>query len=62
MREEKYCIIKELVLPNGNLQNVILLDGGSEVLEFDNYDKAYYMARIFERNSDSGYKYTVRKI
>ena len=62
MKEERYYIIKELILPNGNLQNVILLDGGSEVLEFDNYDKAYYMARIFERNSDSGYKYIVKKI
>lgn len=62
MKGEKYYIIKELLLPNGNIQNVILLDGGSEVLEFDDYDKAYYMARLFERNSDSGYKYTVRKI
>lgn len=60
--EERYCIIKELVLPNGNKQNVILLDGGSEVLEFGTYKKASYFAQVFETNSDSGYRYFVRKI
>tara|TARA_B100000963_G_scaffold266055_1_gene234228 strand:- start:341 stop:535 length:195 start_codon:yes stop_codon:yes gene_type:complete len=61
-REEKYCIIKELLMPNGKKQNVIILDGGSEVLEFNSYEKAEYMASVFEFNSDSGYKYRVRKI
>jgi hypothetical protein len=61
-REEKFCIIKELVLPNGNKQHVILLDGGTEVLEFNTYEKAEYFAEVFETNSDSGYRYYVRKI
>jgi hypothetical protein len=61
-KEERFCIIKELMMPNGKQQNVIILDGGSEVLEFESYEKAEYMASVFEFNSDSGYKYRVRKI
>lgn len=61
-KESRYCIIKELVLPNGKKQNVIILDGGTEVLEFNSREKADYFAKVFETNSDSGYKYTVRKI
>jgi hypothetical protein len=57
-----YCIIKELVLKNGKTQSVILLDGGSEILEYTDKSEAENIANIFETNSDSGYKYYVRKI
>lgn len=60
--ERGFCIIKELVLPNGKTQNVILLDGGAEVLEFQTWEEAEHIANLFETNSDSGYKYRVRKI
>lgn len=61
-REEKFCIIKELVLPNGIIQNVVLLDGGSEVLEFSDWHEAQHISDLFETNSDSGYKYRVKRI
>lgn len=61
-KEKRYCIIKELILQNGKIQNVIILDGGSEVLEFSKRHDAEYMAQVFESNSDSGYKYRVREI
>jgi len=38
------------------------LNGLSEVMEFDDYDSANKMAQLFEVNSDSGWKYTIRKI
>ena len=61
-KEKRYCIIKELILSNGKTQNVIILDGGSEVLEFSKRSEAEYFAQVFESNSDSGYKYRVREI
>jgi hypothetical protein len=61
-KENRFCIIKELKLKNGNVQHVILLDGGAEVLEFSTWEEADHIATLFETNSDSGYKYRVRKI
>ena len=61
-KENRFCIIKELKLENGNVQHVILLDGGAEVLEFSTWEEADRIATLFETNSDSGYKYRVRKI
>jgi hypothetical protein len=42
--------------------NVIVLDHHEEVLEFDSFEEAEKMAKIFETNSDSGYEYVVKKI
>jgi len=62
MKVNIYCIIKELILPNNRKQNVILVDSLSEIIEFDNKDEAQNLADIFQSNSDSGYKYYIKKI
>ena len=60
-----YCIIKTIEredLPN---LNVILLNKNTihtEVWEFDTEDEADKIAENLELNSDSGHKYTVKKI
>ena len=41
---------------------VIILDSADDVLEFETKEAAEEMRRRFEINSDSGYKYRVKKI
>jgi hypothetical protein len=41
---------------------VILLNGESEVMEFDTIDEAEEMRNRFEVNSDSGHRYVLKKI
>lgn len=41
---------------------VIILDGEGEVLEFETLSEAEDMRARFEVNSDSGYKYRIKKI
>jgi hypothetical protein len=41
---------------------VILLNGESEVMEFDTIDEAEEMRNRFEVNSDSGHRYILKKI
>ena len=41
---------------------VILLDGHSEVLEFETEEEAEKTKTLFQENSDSGYVYLVKKI
>ena len=41
---------------------VIILDGEGEVLEFETLPAAEDMRARFEINSDSGYKYRIKKI
>ena len=41
---------------------VIILDGEGEVLEFETIEQAEDMRSRFEINSDSGYKYRIKKI
>jgi len=60
--KESYVIIKNLKNTNGVTVPIILLDGLSEVMEFSDYEEANKMAQLFEINSDSGWKYTVRKV
>ena len=59
---ETYCIVKELVLDNGRVQNVVLVDSGSEVMEFKSKEEADDLAKVFENNSDKGFKYKSKKI
>jgi hypothetical protein len=42
--------------------HVILINSQCEIWEFDSYEEAEQMRKVFEANSDSGYKYTVKKI
>lgn len=56
-----YVIIKYVPNRKNVLMPVILITG-TEVMEFNTLEEAEKMKVIFESNSDSGYKYEVKKI
>lgn len=60
--KESYIIIKKVENSRGVTVSIVMLNGLSEVMEFDNYEEANKMAQLFEVNSDSGWKYTIRRI
>ena len=55
-----YNIIKIMEDPKGNPVHVLLTDGLSEILEIKNEKKAIAMIKMFNANSDSGWKYELR--
>ena len=56
-----YNIMKIMTDQNtGKIVKVLLLDGLSEILEVKELDQALKMTEIFNRNTDSGWKYEVR--
>lgn len=56
-----YNIIKTMTnSKTGRKTCVLLLDGLSSILDIKSLDKALKMARMFNENSDSGWKYEVR--
>ena len=57
-----YCIIKLMKNVNGIELPVILLDNNDEVWEFDSADEAIKISEILTRNSDSGYRYYIKKV
>ena len=57
-----YCIIKLMKNVNGVELPVILLDNNDEVWEFDSADDAINISEILTKNSDSGYRYYVKKV
>jgi hypothetical protein len=58
-----YVIVKMVRTSDGSSHlPVILLDGNSEVMEFDTETEAEDMRRRFQVNSDSGYSYQLKKI
>jgi hypothetical protein len=57
-----WVILKYVKNKKGVVLPVILLDSHGEVLEFSNEGEANEMRTIFESNSDSGHKYTIKKI
>jgi hypothetical protein len=57
-----WVILKYIKNKNGSILPVILLDSHGEVLEFDSQNDAIKMKDLFEQNSDSGYKYDIKKI
>lgn len=59
---EKYIIIKNLKSQFGIEMPVVILDGYGEVLEFDSVEEADKLKSLFQKNSDSGHVYTVKKI
>ena len=56
-----YCIVKYIKVDKKELP-VIILNSQDEILEFDNEDKAEEFKSILQLNSDSGYRYVVKKI
>ena len=61
-RKNMFVIIKHVKNKSGVKVPVILINGHSEILEFDTLEEAESMRSLFEQNSDSGYKYEVKKI
>ena len=58
-----YCIVKIMKNENGgNPIHSVIIDSLSEVMEFDTPERAEATREMFERNSDSGHKYIVKKI
>jgi len=57
-----YCIIKLIKNVNGIELPVILLDNNDEVWEFDSADEAIKISEILTKNSDSGYRYYIKKV
>jgi len=57
-----YCIIKKIKNEHGIVVPVIVLDNHDEILEFENLNDAEIMRDTFQKNSDSGYEYIVKKI
>ena len=57
-----YCIIKLMKNVNGVELPVILLDNNDEVWEFDSADDAINISEILTKNSDSGYRYYIKKV
>ena len=47
---------------SGKKLPVIILNGNTEIWEFDTLEEAEKMRDIFEKNSDSGHKYEVKKM
>jgi hypothetical protein len=56
-----YCIIKLIKNNEGIELPIILLDSNDEIWEMA-VDEAIKLAEILTKNSDSGYKYYVKKI
>jgi hypothetical protein len=57
-----YIIVKHVKTKNNRKLPVIMLDTQGEVWEFDNKDKAQEMVNIFNKNTDSGHTYEVKKV
>lgn len=61
-KKVSYVIVKNYINSRGVTIPTILINNVSEIMEFDDEDEATKIAATFEINSDSGWKYTVRKI
>ena len=57
-----FVIVKFIKNSKGVEMPVIIIDTQNEVLEFESFEEAEKMRDIMEKNSDSGYKYEVKKI
>lgn len=57
-----WVILKYIKNKNGVVLPVIILDSHGEVLEFETQEEANKIKELFEQNSDSGYKYEIKKI
>jgi len=57
-----YVIVKYIPNENGIEMPVLIIDTHSEVLEFDTPEEAEKVKELFQANTDSGYKYLVKKV
>ena len=57
-----FVIVKFIKNNRGVEMPDIIIDTHNEVLEFETYEEAEKLRNLMETNSDSGYKYEVKKI
>lgn len=58
-----YVIVKMIKQPITGIElPIILLDSHDEIMEFETMEEAEKMKNLFEKNSDSGYRYLIKKI
>ena len=55
-----YNIMKVMTDANGKPVHVLLTDGLSQILHITNQKKAMEMVKVFNENSDSGWRYELR--
>ena len=56
-----YNILKTMTDSSGKIVKVLLLDGLSSILEVKELSQALKMIEIFNQNTDSGWRYEVRR-
>jgi hypothetical protein len=56
---EVYVIRKVMTNKYGKKLNILITDGHSEILEFNNIDEAEKLTLVMNENSDSGWLYYV---
>jgi hypothetical protein len=57
-----FVILKHIKNLQGVEMPVIILNIHDEILEFDTYEEAEITKELFVKNSDSGHRYTVKKL
>ena len=57
-----YIIVKFIKNNNGVEMPVVMIDTHCEVWEFNSIEEAEKIRDILEKNSDSGYRYEVKRI
>lgn len=54
-----YLIKKKMINKSGGIQHVLLTDGGSQIWELTDKEKAEEIVRVMNANTDSGCEYEV---
>jgi len=57
-----FVILKHIKNLQGVEMPVIILNIHDEILEFETYEEAEITKELFVKNSDSGHRYTVKKL
>lgn len=59
MKKKTYQIKKIMQNRDGILQHVLLLNSLDEVFESDNLDEVIKICEVFNKNTDSGWRYEI---
>lgn len=57
-----FVILKHIKNLHGVEMPVIILNIHDEILEFESYEDAEMTKELFEKNSDSGHRYSIKKL
>jgi len=61
-KKASYMVYKEYINSKGVMLPIMLVNNVSEIMEFNSKAEATEIAQMFESNSDSGWKYKVKKV